>query len=164
MKSIIKLFTLITFVITISSCGKGNEMEALPENSANGDYLYESHSKYYHSDGQFDTEITSNGSIYLKSSNSMLFIDIRPSIGYTYQLQCNNVQHHGDTTTFRITQQEISMGEQLFSLEGTNDLSVGSFGMHDGYYTGKKVYFKYRSINKLSLEIAKTSIIATKRN
>ena len=164
MKSSIIIFTLVTFVIMISSCTKRDDMETLPKNSINGDYLYESNSKYYKSDGQFDTEITSNGSIFMKLNSSVLYIEVRPSIGYIYQVHCNNIQHHGDTTTFRINRQEISIGDQLFSLQGSNELSVGSFGYHDGYYTGKKVYFKYRSLNTSSLDIAKTYIVATKRN
>jgi len=166
MKATIKILSLFVLALIVSSCGKGEEMETLPENGISGDYLYESSSKYYDSDGQFDRDITSSGSIFLKVNitNSSINLEVKPKYGYIYNVECNNLQHHGDTTTFRISRQEISIDDQLFSVEGTNGIDVGSLGMYDGYYAGDKVYLQYRSINTTTFDVAKTSIEAVKRN
>jgi len=166
MKTTIKILSLLFITFIISSCDKGEEMKTLPKNSINGDFLYQSSSKYYKSDGQFDRTVKSSGSIFIKanSSNSLINLEIKPIYGYIYNIKCTNIQQHGDTTTFSISRQEVHIDDQSFSVEGTKGINVGRFGMHDGYYISNKVYLQYRSINTTSFALTKTYIEATKGN
>ncbi|MCK5857293.1 MAG: hypothetical protein KAG64_07380 [Bacteroidales bacterium] len=162
----ITLFAFIILLAISSSCGKDDDSDLIPKNDPTGDYLYSGQSQYFNSDGTLDFKGETSGSIYANIDivGSNISIQILPSIGYQYNIRCTNLEHHGDTTTFRISRQQVTLLEETFSIEGTNNIQVGGYGLYDGYYTSKKIFFQYRSINSTTYDYSKTFIEATKRN
>lgn len=163
MKKINIIITLsLLILLTIASCGKDGE--ELPTNDPTGNYLYESNSVYYHADGSIERKTNSNGSLAIENKDSKLFIEVTPSIGYTFTITANNLQTHGDTTTFSIYRQQIELKDNNYNVQGVNGVDVGNLGKYDGYFTDKVFVFDYRSVNIESLEWVETRTDALKRN
>ncbi len=162
MKKIILISLSIVFGLLIMSCDKGDSVD-IPTSEVLGDYLYSSSSAYYDAMGLEKTKATSDGSLFIIQFTEMS-IEVTPSIGYAYTFKATDIVNHGDTTTFRIRKQQISVNNIIFNLEGNNSIDVGSIGYYDGYYTDKKIVFAYRSINIENLDYAITRTDAIKRN
>lgn len=158
------IYTSLSFLIIllIASCDKGDS-EDIPTSEIMGDYLYSSSSAYYDAMGLEKIKATSDGSLFIIQFTEMS-IEITPSIGYAFTFKATDIVNHGDTTTFRIRKQQISVNNNVFNLEGNNSVEVGSMGYYDGYYTDKKIVFAYRSINIETFDYAITRTEAIKRN
>jgi hypothetical protein len=165
----IAFITLVIIIGLFTSCDKGGELAPLPSNDPSGDYFYKGESNYYNSDGSLDFNGTTAGSLstILNLNSKSISISILPNIGYSYIIQGSNLEVHGDTTTFRIVRQQITIGSsynQTFNLEGTNGIKVGNLGYYDGFFTSKEIQLHYRSINIESLDYVKSHLVAKKRN
>jgi len=161
------LLSLVIGVLLVSSCTSNKSDGMIPENNPSGDYLYVSSSKYYSSNDDLEYEGSSDGYMYVNwySGNSTIDIDITPNIGYTYSIQGSNLEQHGDTTTFRISAQTITIGNSQFNVRGTNGVAVPNLGNYDGYYVqDKKIVYAFKSSNIENYESTETSTEGTKRN
>ena len=161
------LFSLIFALITISSCSIKDSDAPIPINDPSGDYLYISNSKYFSSEGKIEHEGASDGSMYVQwySGNTNIDIQITPNIGYSYNIRGTNLQTHGDTTTFRISTQTVSINDQKFNLRGTNGIDVPNLGNYDGYYIKDSlIIYAFKSSNIENYESTETYTEGTKRN
>ena len=164
-----KTIKLIGFFIIIgifSSCDKGDELAPIPENNPTGNYNYTGHSKYFHSTGTLDyqTDISGSANIQYGQTGNTIDIYVIPMIGYEYQIKGTNLKQHGDTTTFSIGRQQVTILARTFTFEGTNGVSVGNLGNYDGYFTTKSFHLQYHSVNLGDLTTTDTYIDAIKRN
>jgi len=165
----IAFIALVIMIGLLTSCDKGDELAPLPKNDPSGDYFYTGESDYYNSDGNLDFNGTTAGSlsIVVSLNSQTISISILPNVGYSYIIHGSNLEAHGDTTTFRIVRQQVTIGSsylQTFNLEGTNGIKVGNLGYYDGFFTSNSIQLHYRSINIESLDFVKTLLVAKKRN
>jgi len=165
----LKYFSIIiVLAFIVTSCSTG-EIDIVPTNPQQGDYFYTSTSNYYLGNGTKEKEAVSQGSMSVNNSGSGILLYITPNLGYSYIITINNLEVHGDTTTFRISMQQIQIQSNssdlnTFNLTGTNSIPVGNLGNYDGYFTNEKFVFAFKSTNITSYDWVHTTTEATKRN
>lgn len=159
---------IIVLAFIVTSCSSG-EVDLVPTNPPQGDYFYTSTSDYYLGNGTMDKEATSQGSMRLDQNGSYTVLNITPNLGYSYSISISNLVNHGDTTTFRISMQQIQIyganyDQITFNVTGTNSIPVANLGNYDGYYTNNKFVFAFKSTNIQTYDWVHTTTEATRRN
>ncbi len=163
------LLSLVFIAALLSSCQKSYSDNEIPTNDNNpsGDYLYSSNSKYYSGEDQIEYEGLSKGNMHVNwtSGNTTMSIQITPNIGYSYSILASNLENHGDTTTFRISAQTVTIQNETFNLRGTNAIDVPNIGKYDGYFIqNKQIVYAYKSSNIENYEFTETTTEGNKRN
>ena len=156
------LTALIVSIFILSSCTK-DASETIPTRNQDGDYTYSSSSTYYSNNNAVEHESISDGELYTTTS-STIDIQLYPNLGYPFIIEGSNLQVHGDTTTFNISVQQISIQNKTFTVRGAGSINVGSLGNFDGYFTNSKIVFAYKSSNIETYEWVETRTEAIKKN
>jgi len=156
------IFLSITFIIMISlnSCSNKSSDALIPENNPSGYYTYKSSSKYYKENSNNEPiSNTSEGFMNINwyQGNSSINISINPFYGYSYYLEGEITETHGDTTLFRLRGQVVSINNKKFTVIGNSGVEVPNLGRQDGYFVqDKKIVYSFKSTDNKSYETTET--------
>jgi|GEM_PF-6290891 hypothetical protein len=160
MKTKILISIIFAFSLVITSCTKSSSEYVPTTANVDGSYIYNSTSTYYNTLNEEDFKGASSGFLDIYSAT----LTITPNIGWGYTLQISNLVYHGDTITFSIPMQQITVNNNTFNVTGNNNIPVGNYGSFDGFYTSNKIYFAYKSSNVETFEWVETESEGTKKN
>ena len=152
------LFAFIT--LTAFQCAKE---EPVPEFNPQGDFVYESHSDYTDNNDPMDY-IISFGELDLILDYNKAIFEITPNSGFPFSIIAINLKTQGDTTTFDIYRQRVTVHDKQFDIYGTENIQCGSFGKFDGFFTDNDVVFEYKSIKSSGSFSSITKTVATKKD
>ena len=152
------LFAFIT--LTAFQCAKE---EPVPEFIPQGDFVYESHSDYTDNNDPMDYTI-SFGELDLVLEYNRAIFKMTPNSGFPFSIIAINLKTQGDTTTFDIYHQTITIHDEQFDIYGTENIQCGSFGKFDGFFTENSVVFEYKSMKKYGSYASITKTVATKKD
>ncbi len=146
----IRNILLLLVIAALASCVYDDDGEFPSGGNPDGEYSYNSFSKYYDRNERLEYESPSKGYLEYLTDWGGAHLYISPNYGWSYQIYISNLVDRNGITTFSIHSQDFYLNNKNFRIRGTNEIPVydtaGSIiGFYDGYMTGDSIILEYDS-------------------